>query len=81
LPFLLQLIVAVASGHVTDVLRAKNVFSTTAIRKINSCTAVYLAGVLTVLSSYCDDTTAVIAIFSVGHAISGLTCKSACIDR
>ena len=75
LPFLLQFFVAVSGGHITDFLRAKKIISTTAIRKINSCSALFVSGALAALSSYCDDGALVVVIFTVGFTFSGLSCE------
>ena len=75
LPYSLQLIVVVVSGNVTDFLRAKKIVTTTTIRKINSCTAIYTAGLLAALSTYFEDAVAVMGVFALGFAICGLSCK------
>ena len=73
---LLQFVVANISGHVSDVLRKKKIVSTTFVRKFNTSVGLFMAGIMTAVSGYVESSgMAVMAVFTVGFAISGMTCK------
>jgi len=69
-------------SNLTDILRKKEIFSTTVIRKINSFIGSFLPGTFLILAGYakCDSTIAVtfivIAMFFFGANWSGYNCNN-----
>ena len=81
---LIQFVVAIITGHISDLLRKKKLVSTTFVRKFNTFVALFMAATMTVASSYIESSRiAVMAVFTVGFALYGMRCKlvSICSKR